>query len=78
MVELRFIRFNDDWVEYEYIPEGKEELVGIVAINKKTLERKILRESKETFSNYKFKAFLKMKEFVEENEFPKKYTVAWY
>lgn len=78
MVELRFIRFNDDWVEYEYIPEGKEELIGILAINKKTLERKIIKESKETFSNYKFKALLKMKEFVEENEFPEKYTVAWY
>ncbi|WP_415425595.1 hypothetical protein [Staphylococcus borealis] len=83
MLSLHKVFENKDFIKYEYIPEclienGTGEIV-VKKTNSKVESFKLSNlELKFNSLNYCNKAFIAIKDFIKEDDFPTNYKIAWY
>ena len=78
MVTYKISEDNNEYITYDYFPNGKEDK-GFLTVNKK--DGAIINFSlakTDEFKRYFFHFRDKIKEFVQQQDFPKEGYVAWY
>lgn len=83
MLSLHKVFENKDIIEYEYIPECRiENGKGEIVVNKINCKVESYTLStldlKSNSLSYRNKAFIAIKDFIKENNFPTNYKIAWY
>ena len=78
MLKFKLIGNNRETISYRYYPEGKD-LWGEIALRKENME--IISQKVadgDEFKWYFWKMYRKIKEFVQQEEFPPEGIIAWY
>ncbi|HGN1289920.1 TPA: hypothetical protein ACKRN5_001603 [Staphylococcus aureus] len=83
MLTLIKLKEDEQVIIYEYIPEDDiSNVKGSVTFNKKDAEVIDFSlseiENEEYFMLYRNKSFSVVRDFIEKQEFPENYKIAWY
>lgn len=77
MVRLRLKENNDIHAVYEFLPEGKEERMGVLGIVKATKEIERIQTEPNDWA-YRACAISKMQGYVDANVYPEQDFGTWY
>lgn len=79
MVYLELVGIEGDEVVYDYMPERKDADRGTVAVNRKTGERTLRKQSADgLWSAYHRQAWKRIEEMIAEGELKQDAYAAWY
>lgn len=79
MVRIEFLKKTDDFVQYRFYPECKDDDFGVVQVTLKDFVRTLVRDTdKKYMSWYKRHAWKLVEKYARKNEFPEIAEAIWY
>ncbi|MBR6636025.1 MAG: hypothetical protein IKK97_01095, partial [Phascolarctobacterium sp.] len=71
MIFLQLLKLTEEYVQYKFFPNDNKQDFGIVQVDRKTLKRTLIKDTKGDFETvYKGMAWGKVAKMVKANNFP--------
>ncbi len=71
------LELTEEYVQYKFFPEGKEDNFGIVQVNLKDFSRVLIKDAEGVLSNYRGHAAAQVVRLAQRGEFPQRSGAAW-
>ena len=78
MLTLELLELTEEYVQYKFFPEGKEDNFGIVQVNLADFNRVLIKDAQNVHDWYRRHAWAQVERLARRGVFPQRSGAAWY